>query len=331
MPGARLTRFVVYHLAQGSLLSVNLAHVLVDGTSAFHFLAAWAAQCREGQAAAAIDGDRLDLLGGGLGAVGLRGAAARVLADVLVQALHVFEDLVLAHQLHQGSHHGVGGAAARRIGHLDLALVFGLQQVGPALRHGQLLLRQQLGVVAEAQRPGVDAHRLVAGLRRLRLSPREQLRQRRRLVFDAQAHLGGLQVRVAGAAEPDIGLRVGLLGDQLRQRLARALQRHVDLDAGGLGEHRLDHVAPLGLHRADDVQLAGVLGMCGTGAQRGGGQRNEVGGLHRLLSGVGSASSRRCGLIVAKGRARRPAIAAGQTRGPRTPRPAAVAAAPQPI
>ena len=50
-PGARLTRFVVYHLAQGSLLSVNLAHVLVDGSSAFHFLAAWAAQCREGQLA----------------------------------------------------------------------------------------------------------------------------------------------------------------------------------------------------------------------------------------------------------------------------------------
>jgi hypothetical protein len=81
------------------------------------------------------------------------------------------------------------------------------------------------------------------------------------LYSSAQALLGGLQVRVTGAAEPDVGLGVGALGDQLRQRLARALDRHVDLDARGAGEHRLDHVAPLGLHRADHVELAAVLGL----------------------------------------------------------------------
>jgi hypothetical protein len=120
----------------------------------------------------------------------------------------------------------------------------------------QLLLGDQLGVVAEAQRAAVDAHGLVAALLRLLLRPGVQLRQAGLLYSSAQALLGGLQVRVAGAAEPDVGLGVGALGDELRQRLARALERHVDLDAGGLGEHRLDHVAPLGLHRADHVELA---------------------------------------------------------------------------
>ena len=71
--------------------------------------------------------------------------------------------------------------------------------------------------------------------------------------------LGCLQVRVAGTAEPDVRLRVRPLRDDLRQRLARPLERHVDLDAGGLREHGLDHVAPLGLHRADDVHRSALL------------------------------------------------------------------------
>jgi hypothetical protein len=176
--------------------------------------------------------------------------------DVPVQRLQVLEGLVLAHHLHQRGDHGVGGAAGRGVGHLDVALVLGLEQVGPGLGHGQLLLGQQLGVVAEAQRARVDADRLVARLPGLLLRPRMQLRQRGRLVFEREALLGRLQVRVAGAAEPDVGLGVVLLGDELGQRLARALERHVDLGARGARVHGGDHVAPLGLHRADDVDLA---------------------------------------------------------------------------
>jgi hypothetical protein len=93
------------------------------------------------------------------------------------------------------------------------------------------------------------------------------MRQRGRLVFEREALLGGLQVRIAGAAEPDVGLGVLAFGDQLGQRLARSLQGHVDLGAGGARIDGGDHVAPLGLHRADDVDLP-----LRRGARRRGGQ-----------------------------------------------------------
>ena len=41
----------------------------------------------------------------------------------------------------------------------------------------------------------------------------------------------------------------------IKERFARPLQRHVDLDAGALREHRLDHVAPVGLDRTNHVDL----------------------------------------------------------------------------
>ena len=62
-------------------------------------------------------------------------------------------------------------------------------------------------------------------------------------------------MRVARAAKPDVGLGVVLLGDQLGQRLARTFHADIDLGAGGARVHRAHHVAPLGLHRADDVDL----------------------------------------------------------------------------
>ena len=89
----------------------------------------------------------------------------------------------------------------------------------------------------------------------LLLRPRLQLREHRRLVLLEQALLGRLQVRVAGAAEPDVELRIGLLGGDLRERFARALERHRDLDAGLLLELGGGERAPFGLHRADDVEL----------------------------------------------------------------------------
>jgi hypothetical protein len=75
------------------------------------------------------------------------------------------------------------------------------------------------------------------------------------LVFQRQALLGRLQVRVAGAAKPDVGFGVGFFGVELRQRLTRALGRHVDLRPRGARIHGGHQVAPFGLHRADDVDL----------------------------------------------------------------------------
>ena len=188
---------------------------------------------------------------------GLHGcrAGTRVGADVGVQGLEVFKRLFLTHDLHQRGDHGVGRAARCGVGHLHLALELGLEQVGPRLGGFQLALGQQLRVVAKAQRAQVHAHGAVLGVSRLFLCPGVQLCELGRFVFQRESLLGCLQVRVARAAKPDVGLGVGLFGVELRQRLARALGRHVDLGAGGLGVHRGHQIAPLGLHRADHVDL----------------------------------------------------------------------------
>ena len=204
-----------------------------------------------------------------------RRARAGVGADVGVQGLEVFKRLFLAHDLHQRSDHGVGRATRCRVGHLHLALELGLEQVGPRLRRVELALGQQLLVVAKAQRAQVHAHGAVFGVHRLLLRPGVQLREQVRFVFERQALLGRLQVRVARAAKPDVGLGVGLLGVELGQRFARAFGGHVDLGARGLGIHGGHQVAPLGLHRADDVDLA--LGVSAGGQQGQGGSGKGVG------------------------------------------------------
>ena len=103
----------------------------------------------------------------------------------------------------------------------------------------------------------------------------------RRLVFLEQTLLGRLQVRVAGAAEPDVELRIGLLGGDLGERFARSLERHRDLDAGLLLERHRGGVAPFGLHRTDDVEL--VLRACRRGEEcgRDGAGRDDAEGRHR--------------------------------------------------
>ena len=153
-------------------------------------------------------------------------------------AFRYSKPLLLAHQLHDRREHRVGGAGGVRVGDLDLALELGLDQVGPAFRLGQVLLGEQLLVVAEAERAGIDADGAV--VRRLGLLDRPvvQLAQHRRPVFLGQAFLGGLQVRVAGAGPPDVALGVGGLGLHLGVGLAGALARHVDGDAGLLLEVR---------------------------------------------------------------------------------------------
>jgi hypothetical protein len=49
------------------------------------------------------------------------------------------------------------GARRVRIGHLDLTLVPGLEQIGPAPGLGNLLFGEQLSVKTETQRADVDA------------------------------------------------------------------------------------------------------------------------------------------------------------------------------
>jgi hypothetical protein len=140
-----------------------------------------------------------------------------------------------------------------------------------------LLLREELGVVAQAQRAEIDADGPEARLLGLLTRPRLQLIEQRRLVRLGEVLLGGLQVRVAGTAEPDVELRVRLLGGELRDRLARALQREADLDPGLLLELGRDRVAPLGLHAADHVELLRRRRRNGEGGEHGDGGRDTPG------------------------------------------------------
>src|SRR5215831_14858721 len=61
-------------------------------------------------------------------------------------------------------------------------------------------------------------------------------------------------MRVARASEPDVALRVGGLGGDLGERLARALQGEGDADARLALELVGDGLAPLGLDPAVDVE-----------------------------------------------------------------------------
>src|SRR5215470_3679154 len=61
-------------------------------------------------------------------------------------------------------------------------------------------------------------------------------------------------MRVARASEPDVALRVGGLGGDLGERLARALEGEGDADARLALELVGDGLAPLGLDTAVDVE-----------------------------------------------------------------------------
>src|SRR5690606_31397449 len=83
------------------------------------------------------------------------GTGVNVLADVLVQAVHVGPALFLAEGLQPGADVEETGAGRRRIGHDDLALVLRLGQVLPTDRFAQTLLLSLDGVEANGRGPHV--------------------------------------------------------------------------------------------------------------------------------------------------------------------------------
>ena len=87
--------------------------------------------------------------------------------------------------------------------------------------------------------------------------------------------LGRLQVRIARAAKPNIGLGVGFFGGQLGNRFARTFGRHIDFDALAFFKRHGDHAAPGRLSRTNDIDLF-VLRLGASRHERHGGQqRNE--------------------------------------------------------
>ncbi len=219
-----------------------------------------------------------------------------------MQREQVLERLVLAEHLHECGDRGVRRPRGVRVRHLHLARELGLDQVLPARRRCDLLLGEQLGVVADAEHAEVDADRPVLRLLRLPLRPWIELREQRRLVLLGQTLLGGLQVRVARAAEPHVELGIGLLGGELRDRFPGALRRDRDADAGIPLELGGDRVAPFALRAADDVELllgAGLRRRAETQRERDRRQRAVTQRFHRnALPGGASPPRRRQAAII---------------------------------
>ena len=108
---------------------------------------------------------------------------------------------------------------------------------------------------------------------RLALCPVAQLRQHRQFVGGGDTLVGGLQVRIAGAAEPDVAVRVVLLGPHTGIDLAGTHPGHVDLDAGLLLVCGRDSAAPFLI----DATVHHELALCVCVADRSHGE-HEGGG-----------------------------------------------------
>jgi hypothetical protein len=177
-------------------------------------------------------------------------------APDLVQLLEVVEALLLAHQLDDRGEQRVGGAGGVRVGDLDLILELRIEKVGPAFRLGELLAGDLLGVEPVAERARIDADGAALRLLPLPHRPVVELGEPRRCVFVGEALLGGLHVRIASAAPPDVGAGIGGLGLDLGVDLARALAGHRHLDAGLALEGRRRRPAPLLLDGAVEHERA---------------------------------------------------------------------------
>ena len=204
----------------------------------------------------------------------------RVLADVLVQRVHVGPALLLAHHLQPRAHVEVAGARRCRVRHDDLAGIHGLGQVGPRRRLRQILLLCFDGVEADGGAPGIHAHPcrrvgLVAVSRTdLRQIGRCVRRQHAFLVQDGQAR--------CGQAPHHVGTRVVLLGQQLGGD-----------DAGGVA-HPLDFDVRIGLLEGVLVRLHLVSFQRRVHGQRGLGERRR-GKRHRCRRDCGGQQGKTCG------------------------------------
>jgi hypothetical protein len=187
----------------------------------------------------------------------VRGAGAGVLRDVLVDAREDLEGLVLAEDLVEGGDDGVGRPGGVRVGHGDEAPVSRVGEIAPGLRERRAA--ERLLVDDEADRAGVERDVLAADLVH---QAGDEVVPRGGLVELGDAFTHGDEVRIAGAAEPDVEDRVGGLGAQARERVLRAHADELQVVTGGLGEGRTEGLAPGEVGGAEQVD---ALGRCRSG------------------------------------------------------------------
>ena len=193
--------------------------------------------------------------------VGRLSAAFGVVGHIGVDAFEQFPAFFLALRGEDRPDHSVERAAHSRSGHQHFALIDGVGQILPALRHGQILLGHDLAVDDEINRAQRNAapvavsvieHRIVRGAFGRHIRFEESFSRRR-------------HVTVQTAAEPYVGLRLALGRAQAGQHLAGRHGQILHLNARVLRELLQDAVnARVG---DEDAELL-LLGPGGADAPR---------------------------------------------------------------
>ena len=185
----------------------------------------------------------------------LRRAAGSVSVDIFFERTQTVECFVLAHQLHQRGEDRVSGAACGRVGGFDFILELGFQRVASASRGSQAVFSEQIAVVAETQRDAINARDLIGALRQPVSRPWLLLLHVGTDVRLQQCNVCRLQMRIVGSAVPEVNIRVRALGFCLRKHFAGGFTCQIHLDASlRRGVARLTF-APIGVCRAQDVEL----------------------------------------------------------------------------
>ena len=160
--------------------------------------------------------------------IGSGGAGLGVLTHVGVQLLQIVPDLIVALELNQRGQNGVGGAGGGGVGHDDLTLELGLQQVFPAGGIFQTLFGKPVGVAGEGDATHIDG---VPGAGGIQISI-GGLGQVGGLVGFQQALVHSGDIVIGGAAEHQRCLGIVLLGLHTGQHFAGGEADIVDFDAG---------------------------------------------------------------------------------------------------
>ena len=159
---------------------------------------------------------------------GRRGSRFLIDLDLTVEFFHVVQAFFLAHQLDNRCQHRIGGSGRTRVGHRNLSLQFGAQQILPGLRYRDAFFLQQLRIGRKTEIPYVDSGPVSFGVFELG----RNFSGYRRLVFFQQPFIFGCDKGISRSTPPDAGLGVVLFGPDPAEDFARTHPDRVDLDAG---------------------------------------------------------------------------------------------------
>ncbi len=214
----------------------------------------------------------LGALAGGAAEIGVVGRLPAVhhYQAVILELAPVIQEFVGAVVGHGDEQEGQAGRGGGRVFDHQQALVFRLEQIVQALRHGQVLAGEVSLVVVEAHVAIIHGEGVMGGVE---LEFRRDVRQQRGSVGGVDARLEGAREEGVVHAVEHVGQR-GVLGEDgaVEGRAGVAALDEVDLDVVGVFE-RLDH------RRGDGERIVGhhVQSLRPAGGGRGGGRSRSAG------------------------------------------------------